>query len=161
MASKSVAQRLVEVIAVVAVLGFGVVVAISVWTNRPKPKEDPYAKIGAPSAPTVVPPPPDLTPKREDVASLAELPAHYPKIDELKLAPDIPPSLALKLPTVAPGQLGNAKVRHLNAYAFGRLSVDSPAEHAVVLEVTPARTYRFAVWNLSTGKLVRFLSEEL
>jgi hypothetical protein len=51
-------------------------------------------------------------------------------------------------------------VLHLNAYLGGSVRLSADARTAVVLEATPANTMRLAVWNVDSGKLVRFLSSE-
>jgi hypothetical protein len=102
-------------------------------------------------------------PQRERVESVAELPATYPAITELVMVTDPPPAPPGDLASAEPPPLGQVKVRHLNAYTQWTKMRLSPgnASTAIVQERTPAGTIRLAVWDLESGKLLRFLSGEV
>lgn len=166
MTTKSIAHRIVEGIAILAVVIVAVPVVVVVGSRL-----WPDAEKAAPQGRHRGPLPPPVTmgpePQRNPVDSVDKLPATYPAIAELVLATDAPaaspfPGVQLPdLPAVEPAALQGVGMKHLNAYISGELRL-SPvdADLAVVEEFTPAGTYRLAVWDLKAGKLLRFLSSE-
>jgi hypothetical protein len=137
-------RRYIDVIAVVAVL---VVVAVVVWVVEPGFKQEPEL------------PKPALVkePDRPRVKSISELPDMYPSIDTLLLSGAGRP-IRNDLLEISPQSLGAVQVRHLGAYAStnpGEVFVSPDCRHALLKERTPAGTHRAALWDLSSGKLLR------
>jgi hypothetical protein len=150
MAGKSAAQRLIELIAVLAVAGCMVPIAIAVWGHfyKPTPNAGPETVV-APSTP-----PPPGPPQRARVDSVGKLPKTYPEIADVTAPRPATPDLRFD------ALRASVKIRHLNAYIGNAVFLSPDGQMAVVCESTPANTTRLALWNLGTGKLVRFLSGE-
>jgi hypothetical protein len=155
-ANKSIGQRIVEGIALVLVAMIAVSAAVVV-ASRYLPRQ-----AGKPQTPTkkeAAGP----QPQRERVESVDKLPVTYPAITELVMVTDPPPAPPDGLAAAEPAALAQVKVRHLNAYTEWTKMQLSPgsASMAIVQERTPAGTIRLAVWDLESGKLLRFLSGEV
>jgi hypothetical protein len=151
MASKSTAQRVIEFIAIIGAIGCLVPVVIAVLGQFNTPTPPP--KRTAASMPNPAAQSSSGTPSRSRVDSVETLPKTYPAIADVN---------APRPPTTdeAAALRNNTRVRHLLANAGNGVSLSPDARSAVVFERTPANTTRLALWNLDTGKLIRFLGGE-
>lgn len=153
MAAKGIAQRILEVFAVLAVLSAAVIIGLMVWSNAEQHREanlDPHQKLL----------------RQQEAIKKALTPEAGPKIPATPTPGD---NLILTRNTAsasaAPGKSpvqplpAGVRIKHLCTNA-NQLDVSPDGKWGVAVEPAENNGQRAAVWNLAEGKLVRYLSAE-